>query len=401
MAVDPITDFDAFQAELARIEGEADWQALARTLREALHDLAIADAPQVGGRPKSAVESELWGRLGRLYRDRLGDTQAATTVFELLAARDPRDVEARAALAALRGEGILAALVAGDGRPRTVAALAGALGLELTLDDALLGARGTMALPPEGHPPLSGDVTSVSVTYDWDMFHEYPVATLEDLLRRTVREWTAVLAHPIAAVETVLTSAFGPPRLVASSRVFGSWIATSTSNASTALSFYPKLPDWAVAAPDTATRERALVELAATIAAGQDRTVLDRAAASIPPSCGLVIEARVAPSPGHVPKLAIELVPAMPAPELARVLGWPRPVGRTLAFHRDSWHVWLATDADGDAPRFERPSFGGWSVTATLDGHPRGRPLDPAHRGPIGDAYELTSEDLVRSLHVG
>lgn len=99
--IDLVADFDAFEAALTKLEAVADWAGLARALRSALHVVAITDASQLGGRPKTTVESELWRRLGLIYRDRLADAQAAQTVFELLVARDPQDADARALLASL------------------------------------------------------------------------------------------------------------------------------------------------------------------------------------------------------------------------------------------------------------------------------------------------------------
>lgn len=232
------------------------------------------------------------------------------------------------------------------------------------------------------------------------MFHERPVATLEDLLSRSLLEWTVGFAHPIAALEGALDARFGPPRAVGASRVHGSWIATGASDGATTLSFHMKLPDWAVAPPDAALRERALVELAATVAAGQDRAVLDRAAASIPQGCGLVLEPRPMPS-AHVPGLSVELVPAVAAIELARVLGWQRPVARTFAFHRNVWELWLATGQGDDRPAVERPSFGPWLVTPILDGPPTGGPVGELSTGPLGDVHDVGPRDSVRWLRIG
>lgn len=105
MDLDPIADWDGFQTALAKLDGEADWQGLERALRSALRLVATASATHVGDRPKEAVETELWKRLGFLYRDRLDNVEGAKTVFELLTSRDPNDASSRDILAALRGDG--------------------------------------------------------------------------------------------------------------------------------------------------------------------------------------------------------------------------------------------------------------------------------------------------------
>jgi len=298
---------------------------------------------------------------------------------------------------------ILEALLAEEA-PKTVGALARALGVELTADDVPPNSFGGMAVPPEGHSAPTTDVASVSAQYVWDRFHERPVATLVDLLSRPLVEWTVGFAHPLSALEGALASRLGPPRRVGSSRsshVHGSWIATSTSERSSTLSFHTKLPDWAVAPPDAVLRERALVELAAMLAATDDRAVLDRAATSLPRGCGLSVAPRPAPSSGHVPGLSIQFVPAIFASELARVLGWERPVGLTRTVHRDIWEVWLAKRDAHDVLAIERPGFGPWGVTATLDKPPSGMPLGERGTGPLGDAYDVGPEDVVRWLRIG
>ena len=303
---------------------------------------------------------------------------------------------------------ILQRLLPEAGPPKTVGALTRALGIELSGEDVKQSGLGAM-LVRQVAPP-SSDVTFLSASYVWDMFHERAVSTREDLLARQLVEWRVGFGHPASALEGELAARLGPSRSAASSRVFGTWILTGTSEHTSTLSFHTKLPDWAVAQPDRVRRERALLELAATIAASGDRSVLERAAAALPSECGLVLAPRTS-SPAHIPGLSIELVPAVPATALARLFGWTRPVGRTFHVHQATWELWLAT---GDTKlAVERPSLGTWHVVPIFAGRPSGKPLaewsyvEPAPGGPpplpdpLTGVYDVGEADLVRWLRIG
>ncbi|MBS2017459.1 MAG: hypothetical protein JST00_31540 [Deltaproteobacteria bacterium] len=303
---------------------------------------------------------------------------------------------------------ILQRLLPGAGPPETVGALTRALGIELGAEDVKQGGQGTMLVRRVATP--SSDVTFLSASYAWDMFHERAVSTREDLLARQLVEWMVGFGHPASALEGELAARLGPSRSASSSRVFGTWILTGTSDRTSTLSFHTKLPGWAVAQPDGVARDRALLSLAATLAASADRTVLERAAAALPSDCGLVLQARTS-SPTHIPGLSIELVPAMPATALARIFGWTRPVGRTFHVNQVTWELWLAT---GDTKlAVERPSFGPWHVVPVFDGRPSGKPLvewsyvepapgmPPPLPDPLTGVYDIEDADLVRWLRIG
>lgn len=291
---------------------------------------------------------------------------------------------------------MLTALLAPAGPPLTVGALESALGMQLGMDVFPASSMGTLT------------AANVSAEYMWSPFSGDKVTTLEDLRWRPLFHWSVRFVGGCAAVETALRDRFSPRELPSGrGQVFGSWIlaAVAGSEACT-LSWYAKLPDWAVPPADAALRERVLVELAAALTTAE--TIADVASAlsssSSQPGCGLVHDpAKVTERVAYV-----ELVPPIEANELARILGWRDVVGETFEMHMQRWVVRVVTGQGEYALETAFPKIANWGVTATLGGWPTGGQIihaapaggPPAFSRP-GGTHRFGPADVVRFIQFG
>jgi hypothetical protein len=198
---------------------------------------------------------------------------------------------------------------------------------------------------------------------------------------------------------------FGSPRELPSGRggVFGPFIlAPAAGGQACTLSWYAKLPDWAVPPFDAGLRERALFELVAALTKAEAIADVARALSSLPDSCGLVHHpASASDRNGH-----IEFVPPIGANDLARILGWRDAVGKTFDMHRQDWVVCIVTGQGEFRLETTSPTIGNWVVSATLDRRPTGGewkrspPVSSAFGLPWqSDAYLFGPTDVVRFLN--
>lgn len=291
---------------------------------------------------------------------------------------------------------ILPALLDPAGPPLTVGALEAALGMQL----------GPSILPRSGLGLLS--TTNVSVKYGWH-FTGGAVTTLEDLRARSLVEWSATFAQGSAATDAALRERFGPPRELPSGRgrAFGPWILVPAAGGQACtLSWYAKLPDWAVPPTDAARRQRALFELATALTTAETIADLARALSSLPDSCGLVHDPRSMAERSAY----LEFVPPIGASELARIFGWRDAVGQTFDMHMQTWVVRVVTGQAAYGPETALPTIASWSVTATLDGPPSGdewiQPIPTESGQPFvfkrpGGTRRFAPPDVVRFIKFG
>jgi hypothetical protein len=273
-------------------------------------------------------------------------------------------------------------------KPATVGALETALGIRFAWSHLAAANVGKMDLPTLDTPLLGPRVVRLEAKYGFSFFSEEPLAKLDALRRRELSEWTATLVRGFASLDAALREKVGAPREVDGKRVYDTWIlAKSGDGDACALSWFAKLPDWAVVQPDAPARESALRALGVACAAATDAAGLASAAAAVPKGCG--IEARA-----EAMLLHVSLTPAVPALELARIFDWKMPVGQAFTMHLTDWQVRLVTGETDTAA----PSLGAWPVIAELAAFPNGAMLTKVG---ISGTRALGPEDVVKSLLVG
>jgi len=286
---------------------------------------------------------------------------------------------------------ILESLFGSEKPPRTMGALEAALGLRFGEADL---ERNTMGHFSSRTP--AGDVVGLTASYAWDVYHEEPATTLERLRSRRVLDFTVQLARGRGAIEAALRHRFGPPRSVAGQRAYDSWFvsANEVEGEACALSWYDKMPDWAVDAPDPAMRERFLLDLVAAVAGAETHDAVLRAASSPPPGSGVVFGGAWRES------VSLELVPPIEALELARFLGWPNAIGESNDVHQSSWRIKIVTGAGAYGPVTAPPTYGRWNIGALLASRPSGGEVAGHPGGPTG-RQRLGPKDVVRVFVIG
>jgi hypothetical protein len=274
--------------------------------------------------------------------------------------------------------------------PKTVGALETALGIGFVEADVTGPLLGTFT----SQRALDGDIPWLSLRFGWDMYHERPPTTLEELRRRSLLEFTVQAARGRSAIEQALRERFGPARSLPDAIVYELWIVRPDARFSDAcwLSHHDQLPDWAVPPPDAAARHRFLRDLVAAAATADALDDLKRAFADPPAASGVVFGGSTSS------ELHFELVPPIAALELVEVLGWPLSVGQTADVHQSSWRLWNVV-SESPTVVTAPPAYGRWNLGAFLVGRPTGGAMSgPA---PLGGRHYLGPEDRVRVLTVG
>jgi hypothetical protein len=169
-----------------------------------------------------------------------------------------------------------------------------------------------------------------SATYEWDMYHENPVRSADDLARRTLREYTVFYADGRSACEAALRAVHGAPREVAGRIRYGPFFLSGGDRFN--LAWYASEPDWAAPPVDPVARVAEVQALAAAI---------ERAAT--------IEEARAA-----LGGTSLRLHPPMPVADAARALGRPGAEPVAADVHMSHWVIPV--------------QLGSWRVEATVDG---------------------------------
>ena len=194
--------------------------------------------------------------------------------------------------------------------------------------------------------PLTDEVADVSAEYRWDIFHEAPVTSLGDLAQRPLVSYAIRLTRGRDAAEAALRALHGEPRSLPGRRGYGPFHVGDD-----VLEWYASEPDWAKPQVD-------LTELVARI-----------------------LHARTEEELGGP---VLECDPPVPALALARALGCPAPVARSVDVHMSSW-------------RMEPLHAGVWAIEATLDGAPGGDPVAGAE-APAASVRHVGEAATIRSL---
>jgi hypothetical protein len=245
--------------------------------------------------------------------------------------------------------------------PRTVGELARVLGSQ--------GADHFAAFPP---PLDSIALPGVVAHFAWDVHHEHPVTTAAELERRHLTSYEARFPGRRADCERELRAAHGAPRAVARRRRYGPFFVDDADTDAFVLEWYECEPDCARPRVDPAVRERALAELAGR---------LERA--RTPDEAQAALDA-----------LGLDLEPRIGALELARALGRPDAVARSVDVHMSSY-VLALPDGERTAPL----RVGGHELEAYLLGHPAGERAAGIDV-PAAAVYRLADGDAIATLRV-
>jgi hypothetical protein len=208
----------------------------------------------------------------------------------------------------------------------------------------------------------------VRATYRWDLYHEEPVRSADDLAWRELTSYTVRFAAGRARLEGALHTAHGEPRDVAARRQYGPFFVDAADTHQFTLEWYAEAPDWAIPPADHDERIAALVDGLRTA-----RTTDDLAAL-----------------PHAIGNGGFEYRPRLPARELARAFGAPDAFARTVDVHMSSWR--LATPG-GDL------EFAGWRIEAALVTAPSCDAV-PGISLPAARTAALTDDDGVRYVYV-
>lgn len=275
----------------------------------------------------------------------------------------------------------------------TMAELERALGVAFDEPSLERGRMGRFTLQTSNGTPIAGDVVGLRAAYAWDMHHENPVASLDDLRERRVHELCADLAAGCEQLAIVLGVRFGRGWHADKWQVHGPWLidASAAGDACT-LCRYHELPDWAEKPPDAFHRANVLRDLAYDVGVAETHADL-LAATSFSEDSGMRVEETSAPY------VTVRFVPPMPALELAEIFGWREPVGESYVSHQQTWNLRLL-DRSGATIATRPPALGTCPVTVVLSARPTGGPT-PDYAGPPGGCQQFSPTDTVRSLRIG
>ncbi len=295
-------------------------------------------------------------------------------------------------------------LFVGDREPSTVAELETALDLVLqeSTTDLMHTTIYAPRLDPKLHqPPLSETVRRLSASFYWDMYHEQPCRTLADARRRSLSEFNVAFQSDWGACAVRLHQRYGAPNAVAQrfeARVFayvayGPFFAAPLPNGAFSLTYHKKIPDWALPPVDVSSKEHFLRSFGDALSNAQGHSDALAAASLPPPRSGVLVH-----GPSSYEDFRLELAPAMPALELARIWGWQDAIGVSLDVHMSSWTVKLVSRSARGLSTL-MPTFGRWEVEARLEGWPSGEQVEGLMAGPVGHRH-LTAKDTVRHLSI-
>lgn len=285
----------------------------------------VGDARQATILEPRALTSELERLRAAGIDDDETRERALTCIVELLKFPLIRDGERGGPLVELRDRllaeerptkppsiaSIARAIFSANRRPKTIAEVAAALGVQLALDASALASTSTKHLDLT----LSGSpVTALSFDYVWSALHDGPLRTTEQLVARFAASWTATFASGVVEMERVLAKRFGRARALPSHHVYDETFLFATRGDEHRLSFYAELPDWAAPPVDPIVRDRALRSVAEIARTARDAEPLEQLVASLPNGCGL--RPRAAVAPGDV---ELDLVPPLPAIDVMRL----------------------------------------------------------------------------------
>ena len=228
---------------------------------------------------------------------------------------------------------------------------------------------------------LSAAVDRVAAEYDWDSYHEAPIASAQDLLERQLFHYAVGFAVGRRAAEIELQAVYGAPVHVAGYRRYGPFYVGDGNGDGFTLEWFLSTPDWALPPVDEAARVRAVEGIAARVALAASAADLEAALEEVPEDVGITASTT-----------RLWFQPAMPASDLARALGHPTAVAQTVGVHMSSWV--LATVV-GDHTSSLR--VGCWRAEAELRARASGAEV-PGVDVPAAMVAFLGSEDVVSQV---
>jgi hypothetical protein len=258
--------------------------------------------------------------------------------------------------------------------------------------------HGSIIAPLEDDETLaSPHVAYVSVEYAWDMHHEMPVATLDEVRARRLVSYAVVFKHGREACEARLVERFGSPAVVRRAtnahgvieyRSYGPLFVTTGPERFT-VEWFAETPDWALTC-DPGAREAFLTAALARVSRAKTADDVVRALASPPADAGVVVKT-------FADTAWLEFRPAMPAADVVRHLRVERAIGATTDVHMSNWELTSVTGRGAHGLTTSTPRLGQWSVHAGFTRPPSGERHEPT--GPFA-RRELGEGDLVRTLQI-
>jgi hypothetical protein len=238
----------------------------------------------------------------------------------------------------------------------------------------------------------SARASGVSLDYAWDMYHERPVGSVEDLARRRLTRYSVSFASGRAACEAQLRALHGPAVAAGGRSRYGPFDLTGdgpTGDGRFTLAWSATPPDPAVPAVDAAARIDVVGRIAARVAlAASEAELAAELAAGLAAGLAAVPDGAGITASGT----GLSFRPPVPAADLARAFGWQGAVGQTVDVHMSAWRV---VTVAGD--RTVAPRLGRWRVDAYLDGRATGGTVAGVS-APAALVAALGPEDTVRSV---
>jgi uncharacterized protein (TIGR02996 family) len=289
-----------------------------------------------------------------------------------------------------------------DDPPSTVGALVRSLNL---VPPDHLGRGGDMGffrvpnmLVDESGSPASALITSLSIRYRWDMYHEEPKTHFRQIEHSGYESFAIAFAGDGDLIDDWLGRRFGPPREAMEAqthpevpagtyRIHGAhWLFRESGDGGGYLRWESRLPDWALPPTDTRAALRFLNELAHLLREDCTHDRLVEFASRPPPRSGVVVR-----GPLNRSDFWLLLEPQLTALEVAHALEIAGPIGWSGDVHMSSWSV-----IEKDSPsRLGYPSYGRWVIDVGLDRWPSGRDVEGRYA-----SQHLAPEDKARSICV-
>lgn len=247
----------------------------------------------------------------------------------------------------------------------------------------------------ESASPPSPLISSVSIRYRWDMYHEDAKTHFSQIEHTGYEDFSISFFADGDLIENWLRSRFGPPREAVepssdaefpatSFSVYGHWLFREWGNGGGFLRWESRLPDWALAPTDKNVALRFLHELAQLLRRDPIHAEIVEFASRPPPRSGLVVR-----GPMNRNDFWFILEPKLTAFDVAHALEISSPIGTSGDVHMSSWSI----QEQNSRTRLGYPQYGNWVIEVNLDGWPSGGEVEGRYA-----AKHLSAKDRVHSL---
>jgi hypothetical protein len=238
--------------------------------------------------------------------------------------------------------------------PHTVGELADALHLPLRDRTSVMASEMWVA------PDVPDGISTVTCTFRWDMHHERPVETKEQLAGRTLETYSVGFKTGRTAFVAAVSDRCGAPDTVAGCQRWNQFFVKPGDGEHFRVEWYAREPDWAIPPVDEQARAQALADLLHRVASAGDDAAAVGALRDSSPVAGIRVG-------GGGPQLVFE--PPIPAAAVVAAIGMvaDEAIGRTTDVHMSSWDLARLVGTEVWAP-----TVGAWLVRAHLRGSPSG-----------------------------